>query len=214
MKRNHFLSLALLVIILAACSSSKQTAGVWVNKEKIEGKSYSNFFVIVMTADIEARVKLENDLAATITSRGHKAIKSYEVLPADLKDPKPPAVEDLIAKIKESDCDAVFLTSLLDKTEGVGYTAGGTQYTMQTDYSWGLTFYGYYTHYYSTITTSGYYSTDKTYIMQSNLFDRASQEKMFAIQSEIFNPSSLASFSRTYISTLMKQLSKAKLLKK
>jgi hypothetical protein len=159
-------------------------------------------------------VKLENDLAATITSRGHKAIKSYEVLPADLKDPKPPAVEDLIAKIKESDCDAVFLNSLLDKTEGVGYTAGGTQYTMQTDYSWGLTFYGYYTHYYSTITTSGYYSTDKTYIMQSNLFDRASQEKMFAIQSEIFNPSSLASFSRTYISTLMKQLGKAKLLKK
>jgi hypothetical protein len=60
MKRNHFLSLALLVIILASCASSKDTAGVWVNKEKIQGKSYSNFFVIVMTADIEARVKLEN----------------------------------------------------------------------------------------------------------------------------------------------------------
>ena len=49
-----------------------------------------------MTADIEARVKLENEIAATITSRGHKAIKSYEVLPADLKDPKPPAVDALI----------------------------------------------------------------------------------------------------------------------
>jgi len=187
---------------------------VWVNKEKIQGKSYSNFFVIVMTADIEARVKLENDIAATITSRGHKAIKSYEVLPADLKDPKPPAVEDLIAKIKASDCDAVFLTSLLDKNEDVGYTTGGTQYTMRTDYSWAGTFFGYYSHYYSTLTTSGYYSTDKTYIMQSNLFDKASQEKMFAVKSEIFNPSSLSSFSRTYISTLMKQLSKAKLLKK
>ena len=214
MKRNHFLSLALLVIILAACSSSKQTAGVWVNKEKIQGKSYSNFFVIVMTADIEARVKLENDIAATIISRGHKATKSYEVLPADLKDPKPPAVEDLIAKIKASDCDAVFLTSLLDKNEDVGYTEGGTQYTMQSDYSWAGSFFGYYTHYYSTLTTTGYYSTDKTYIMQSNLFDKASQEKMFAVQSEIFNPSSLSSFSRTYISTLMKQLGKAKLLKK
>ena len=167
-----------------------------------------------MTADIEARVRLENEIAATITSRGHKAIKSYEVLPADLKDPKPPAVDALIEKIKASDCDAVFLASLLDKNEDVGYTAGGTQYTMQTDYSWAGTFFGYYTHYYSTLTTTGYYSTDKTYIMQSNLFDKASQEKMFAVQSEIFNPSSLPSFSRTYVSTLMKQLSKAKLLKK
>jgi len=37
---------------------------------------------------------------------------------------------------------------------------------------------------------------------------------MVLLQSEIFNPSSLASGSRTYISTLMKQLDKAKLLKK
>jgi len=50
--------------------------------------------------------------------------------------------------------------------------------------------------------------------MQSNLFDKASQALMFSVQSEIFNPSSLASGSRTYISTLMKQLDKAKLLKK
>ena len=214
MKRNHILSLTVLVITLAACASSKETPGVWVNKEKIQGKSYSNFFVIVMTADIEARVRLENEIAATITSRGHKAIKSYEVLPADLKDPKPPAVDALIEKIKASDCDAVFLASLLDKNEDVGYTSGGTQYTMRSDYSWAGTFFGYYTHYYSTLTTTGYYSTDKTYIMQSNLFDKASQEKMFAVQSEIFNPSSLPSFSRTYVSTLMKQLSKAKLLKK
>jgi hypothetical protein len=214
MKRNHFLSLGLLVIIFAGCASSKETPGVWVNKEKIKGKSYSNFFVIVMTADIEARVKLENDIAATIISRGHKAIKSYEVLPADLKDPKPPAVDALIEKIKASDCDAVFLVSLLDKNEDVGYIEGGTQYTMRSDYSWAGSFFGYYTHYYSTLTSSGYYSTDKTYIMQSNLFDKASQEKMFAVKSEIFNPSSLASGSRTYISTLMKQLSKAKLLKK
>jgi len=214
MKRNHFLSLTVLVITLAACASSKETAGVWVNREKIQGKSYSNFFVIVMTADIEARVRLENEIAATIISRGHKAIKSYEVLPADLKDPKPPAVDALIEKIKASDCNAVFVVSLLDKNDEIRYNSGGTHYTMRTDYSWAGSFFGYYSHYYSTLSSPGYYSNNKTYFMQSNLFDKASQEKMFAVQSEIFNPSSLPSFSRTYVSTLMKQLSKAKLLKK
>src|SRR6187401_977982 len=154
MKRNHFLLLALLVIILAACASSKQTPGVWVNKEKMQGKSYSNFFVIVMTADIEARVRLENEIAAKIISRGHKATKSYEVLPADLKDPKPPAVDALIEKIKAGDCNAVFVASLLDKNDEIRYTSGGTYYTMRTDYSWAGSFFGYYSHYYSTISAS------------------------------------------------------------
>lgn len=214
MKRVGVLMAAIVTIFLAACSSTKESTGVWYDKEKIKGKSYDNFFVIVMTADIEARVRLENDIAATIVSRGHKAIKSYEVLPADLKDPKPPAVDALIEKIKASDCNAVFVTSLLDKSDAIRHTEGGTHYTMRTDYSWAGTFFGYYSHYYSTVTTPGYYSNDKTYFMQSNLFDKATQELMFSVQSEIFNPSSLASGSRTYISTLLKQLDKAKLLKK
>ncbi len=214
MKRVCVLFIITIAMIFAACSATKETAGVWVNKEKIQGKSYDNFFITVMTADIEARVKLENELAAIVTSRGHKAIKSYEVLPADLKDPKPPAVDDLIAKIKASDCDAVFVASLLDKNDDIRYIPGGTHYTMRSDYSWAGSFYGYYYHYYTTVSTPGYYSSDKTFFMQSNLFDKASQELMFSVQSEIFNPSSLASFSRTYTSTLMKQLGNAKLLKK
>ena len=214
MKRVCALSVIIVAVFFAACSSTKESTGVWVDKEKIKGKAYDNFFVIVMTADIEARVKLENDLADLITSRGHKAVKSYEVLPADLKDPKPPAVDDLIAKIKASDCDAVFVASLLDKNDDIRYSSGGTHYTMRTGYAWSGTFFGYYSHYYTTVSTPGYYSNDKTYFMQSNLFDKASQELMCSVQSEIFNPSSLPSFSRTYISTLMKQLDKAKLLKK
>lgn len=214
MKRVCVLSVIIVAVFFAACSSTKESTGVWVDKEKIKGKAYDNFFVIVMTADIEARVKLENDLADLITSRGHKAVKSYDVLPADLKDPKPPAVDDLIAKIKASDCDAVFVASLLDKNDDIRYSSGGTHYTMRTGYAWSGTFFGYYSHYYTTVSTPGYYSNDKTYFMQSNLFDKASQELMCSVQSEIFNPSSLPSFSRTYISTLMKQLDKAKLLKK
>ncbi len=214
MKRVCVLSIIIVAVFFAACSSTKESTGVWVDKEKIKGKAYDNFFVIVMTADIEARVKLENDLADLITSRGHKAVKSYEVLPADLKDPKPPAVDELIAKIKASDCDAVFVASLLDKNDDIRYSSGGTHYTMRTGYAWSGTFFGYYSHYYTTVSSPGYYSNDKTYFMQSNLFDKASQELMCSVQSEIFNPSSLPSFSRTYISTLMKQLDKAKLLKK
>jgi len=57
MKRAWIFPVIIIAVFFAACASSKETPGVWVNKEKIQGKSYSNFFVIVMTADIEARVK-------------------------------------------------------------------------------------------------------------------------------------------------------------
>ena len=126
MKRVCVFSLITIAVFFAACSSTKESTGVWVDKEKIKGKTYDNFFVVVMTADIEARVRLENDIAATITSRGHKAIKSYDVLPADLKDPKPPAVDALIEKIKATDCNAVFVVSLLDQNEEIRYTSGRT----------------------------------------------------------------------------------------
>ena len=48
----------LFVFLLQACSPYKESTGVWVNKEKIQGKSYSNIFIIVMTANLEARALL------------------------------------------------------------------------------------------------------------------------------------------------------------
>jgi len=50
--------------------------------------------------------------------------------------------------------------------------------------------------------------------MQSNLYDAASQEIMWSVQSEIFNPSSLDKFSRSYTQTLIKQLQDDGLAKK
>jgi hypothetical protein len=167
-----------------------------------------------MTADIQARVRLESDLANVVTSKGLKAVKSIDEMPVDSDNPKLPSKEEVISKVKASGCDAVFISSLLKKEERVNHTEGKTAYVPMTSYTPAGNYPGYYGGMYSTISTPSYYEHDKVYFMQSNLFDKASQEKMFAVKSEIFNPSSLASGSRTYISTLMKQLSKAKLLKK
>ena len=42
----------LFVCLLQACSPYKESTGVWVNKEKIQGKSYSNIFIIVINYQI------------------------------------------------------------------------------------------------------------------------------------------------------------------
>src|SRR4051812_48313384 len=120
--------LLVIIFVFAACTPPKETTGVWVNKEKIQGKSFNKLFIVVMTADPEARSTVENDLAAVATSRGHPVVKSIDVIPTDMKDPKMPTKDEVVAKVKESGCDGVLVATVLKKEEAVSFTPGTTAY--------------------------------------------------------------------------------------
>ena len=168
-----------------------------------------------MTANIQARVQVEKDLEALAVSRGLKATKSIDVMPPNLDDPKKvPTKEELVKKVKASGCDAVFIVALLNKDESVRYTPSTSAYTVTPFYTYTGSYYGYYSNWYSTAYTPSYYSQEKSYFMETNLYDVATEEIMWSAQSEVFNPSTLPNFSRSYIQTLMKQLEKENLLKK
>ena len=213
MKQNLFACL-IITFILQACSSPKETTGVWVNKEKIQGKSFNKLFIVVMTADPEARSTVEGDLVAIAKSRGHEAIKSIDLIPVVLSDPKLPTKDEVVAKVKESGCDAVFVGTILKKEEDVRYTPGTTAYSVAPYASYAGTYTGYYSYWYQSVSTPEYYDHEKTYFMQSNLYDVASEEVMWSVQSKVFSPGSIKKFSRAYTSTLIKQLEKEKLIKK
>jgi hypothetical protein len=216
MKNNHCLFiLSLIALLTLGCKSSKETSasstGVWVNKEKLKDKSFKSVFIVVMTADIQARLQLENDLAAVAAKRGYKFVKSSDVLPTDLKNPKLPEKDDVIAKVEASGCDAVFVASLLRKEEDVHYTPGQTTYSLQ-PYN---TYYpGYYSHWAPAVSEPDYFAHEKNFFMQSNLYDVASREVMWSVQSTVFSPDNLKGFSKSYTTTLVKQLEKAHAIKK
>ncbi|SEO95335.1 hypothetical protein SAMN05660816_03956 [Niastella yeongjuensis] len=208
------LSASLLTIFLATCKSPKESAGVWINKEKIKDKTYSNLFILVVTADIQARVKLEGDLSKIATARGLKNVKSVDVMPFDIQNPKKPTKEEVVSKIKESGCDGVFLASLLRKEDRVKHTEGTTAYAPMTNYTPAGNYYAYYSGAYTTVSTPSYFTNDKVYFMQSNLYDAATEEKMWSVDSEIFNPADINAFSKSYTKTLISQLQKARLIMK
>lgn len=215
MKRIHVLSIAIAgLIFLASCSSSKEPVGVWVNTEKIQGKSFSNIFIVVMTADIEARSVIENDLAAAAVAKGYKAVKSIDVLPPSLNDPKLPSKEDVINKVIENNCDAIFVAALLKKEDSLHYTPSKTKYAPNTHVASYGNFYGYYSNYSSALSTNAYYTVEKKYFIQSNLYDVATKEIMWSVQSKIFDPASLKDFSRIYTGSLILKLEKSTILQK
>ena len=214
MKSNLIIVALAVGSLIVACKSSKESGGVWVNSEKAKGKSFKKVMLVVVTADAQARLAIENDLAAAASQRKYNVVKSIDVAPANMKDPKPPTKDEIVEKVKETGCDAVFVASLLKKEEDVNYTQGGQTYAKSPYYSWNGSLTGYYTNWYPSVSTPSYYTHDQTYFMQSNLYDAASEEIMWTAKSKIFNPSSLTHFSKTYTSTLFKQLEKARLLKK
>ncbi len=220
MKRLLSLPFFAIAFMIAGCASSGSSSdsggstALWVNKEKAQGKTFKNIFIVVLTADIEARVKLENDLATLAVSKGYKALKSLDVMAFNLNDPKIPAKEEIVAKVKASGCDAVFVASLLRKDEEIRYIPGKTSYSITPYTNWSGNYFGYYSNYYESVSRRDYYNLEQSYFILSNLYDVASEEIMLSAQSDLFNPSNLADFSKRYIRGLMKQLEEEKLLKK
>jgi hypothetical protein len=215
MKINYpLLSIIIFAIVVEACSSAKESTGVWINKDKIQGKSFNKIFIVAMTADITARAKLENGLADAAISKGYNAVKSIDVMPPTLGGHETPSQEEIANKVKESGCDAVFVTSLLRSEEDVRYTPGSSAYSVMPYYSWAGRYSSYYRRWYPTVYSPAYYTNERTYFMQSNLYDAASQEIMWSVQSKVFAPSSLDGFSKEYTSGLIKQLENENLLKK
>lgn len=208
------LSLAIITTLLIASCATQKSTGVWLNEEKIAGKSFSKLFIVVMTGDVSARSTLETDLAEEAKEKGYDVIKSMDVLPPSLDKATVPTKEDIIAKVKQTNCDGVIVASLLKKEEDVRYIPGSTAYSIRPYYSWHGNLGGYYSNWHPTVSSPGYYEKDKLYFMQTNLYDVTSQEIMWSAQSKIFNPTSLKNFSNSYTGTLVKQLSAAGLLGK
>jgi hypothetical protein len=214
MKNFSVLTIVAFVITLVYSCSSSQLTGVWVNKEKMEQKSYKKIFVLAQTADIQARKAVEDALVAKAKDRGFELVSSISIMPPSLSNPEIPSKESVIEGVKSSGCDAAFIVTMLKKEENVRYTPGTTVYAPLPYYRWNSNMFNYYDYWRPSVSTPGYYSNNHSYFLQSNLYDAASQELMVSIQSELFNPESLQKFAKDYVNDVVSKLQKEGLLKK
>jgi hypothetical protein len=214
MKNFSVLTIVAFVITLVYSCSSSQLTGVWVNKEKMEQKSYKKIFVLAQTADIQARKAVEDALVAKAKDRGFELVSSISIMPPSLSNPEIPSKEAVIEGVKSSGCDAAFIVTMLKKEENVRYTPGTTVYAPLPYYRWNSNMFNYYDYWRPSVSTPGYYSNNHSYFLQSNLYDATSQELMVSIQSELFNPESLQKFAKDYVNDVVSKLQKEGLLKK
>lgn len=212
MKKNLIL-LLLTSFYLMSCDLSSQLSGVWVNKEKLPAEKYKKVYIIAQTNSMEVRQSIENALADMATKKGYATVKSIDVMPPTLSDTALPTREAIVNSVKASGCDAAFVVTLLKKEESVRYVPGATVYSPMPYYSWNGHFVRYYDYWRPTVAGPGYYANDRTYFLQSNLYDVATEELMLSVQSDLFNPPSLQSFTKSFVNDLVRKMQREGLLK-
>lgn len=202
----------LLAAILFGCGPSQKIVTSWINPEAHTKGPYKSIFVIVMAQQQGSNFDIEDRMANLLASRGTKSVRSTDVFPPKLSISENFTREQLAEAIKRTGCDAVFIVSAIDVLSVETYHPGTSYYPM--NYGYYGSYYGYYNHYYPQIYSPGYYSTDKTYYIESNFYDVNSDELLWSIQSEAYNPTSIDSWFKKYSYDLLNELKDEELISK
>lgn len=209
-----YLFISTIALLLISCSPSQEVLSSWVNKEALNGKKYKKVFVMALTQNQSSKTIVEYDLASSLKELGYESVKSIDALAGSFRESTQPSKEDVLAKIRESNCDLILTASLLDSKTETRYVPGtSAYYAPYPTYGYYGGFGNYYGYYAPAIYSPGYYTTDKTYYLEANLFDVDSEKILWSVQSASYNPGSIKEFSSSYCKLLVYQATDDGLLK-
>ena len=184
--RNHLGNLSLLLFIVLSftyCGSAQKITYSWKNPAYTSQQAFKKIFV------------------AALVKNPHV---SLDYFPPTFKDQEPGSRETMMEKIKSLQCDLIFTIALVEKQSEARYIPGNMG--MYGPFpAYGLRFRGYYSYWYPYMYDPGYYVTDKTYLMEGNLFETSTESLIWSVQTETLNPPSIEKFSKTLIDLMLKK---------
>ena len=196
--------LLILYIIMWGCGPTQKITGSWASPEATAKGPYNKVFVVVLSPNSTANYDIEAQMANTLISRGFKVLRSTDIFPPKFSITQDLTREQLTEAISKRGCDAVLMLSLLDSKEVESYNPG-TVYA-PVNYGYYGSYYGYYNHYYPEVYSPGYYSVDKTYYLETNLYDLKDDILLWSVQSEARNPKDINTWFKTYSNMLISHL--------
>jgi hypothetical protein len=200
------------VYTMSGCAPTQKVTGFWSDPESNSGGSYKKIFVIVISPNTQTNYYLESELRKTLISKGYKVVRFNDIFPPSLNVGKDITREQFTESIKMTGCDGVMTLALLDAQTVESYHPGTSYYP--SNYGYYGSYYGYYNFTYPQVYTPGYYSVDKTFFLETNAYDVASDKLLWSVQSEAKNPKSLEAGFVNYSKMLINFLKGKGLAKK
>jgi len=215
MKTIKIISAAVVLLVASSCGSAMKYT--WT-KEGFSGKHFEKILVIGASRNIQSRTVFENTVVNLLAKENITAQNSLNALPP-VQDISQISEERIITAVRDGNYDGVLVATLVDvNTQDVresGTTMYGPMYGGRGYYGRG---YGRYIYSgYNYMYTPDYYREQKTYVVETRLFDAKAQSIEKALvwsgQSNITDPGSFESGASSYAKTLVKSLLKSNLIK-
>lgn len=203
---NKAYALILVIGLFVSCSPSTRITGSWIDPQtKGKPRSGKSVFIATLSKNIEVRNVIEDALARAAEARGIPALKSTAYFTPDFYQ-QTTSAQTLLSKIKNTGAGSVLTVALIDQASDTRFVPGRTAYAPFATYSWYGGFYSYYNYWQRAFYEPGYYVTDKTYFLETNLYDLQSGKLVWSAQSESVNPGTVENFARVYPEILIKRM--------
>lgn len=200
---------ALLLALLTGCSPSTQIVKTWTDPS-LNGatvQTYNKVLVIAQLKDDSSRRIAEDKLVAS-SPRGN-FVASYSYLKPDQKDQNL-----LVSDLLKDGIEAIILMRLTDISKTTDFVQGTAYYGgwgYGGGYYGGYRGYGYGGGYYA---TPGYYEENKTYYVETSIFDVKTNKMLWSGTTSTLNPTKANDALDDIILALKTELNNKGLIKK
>ncbi len=184
------------ILLFAACSPKARLTSSWVDPA-LNGYSANDVLVIGVSKD-ETRLKLyENVFVDEFAKHNVRAMASYKVSSTVLE----PDRESVEAAVKKSGASAVLVTHVVDRKSETLTLPGTVHYRP-------VNFYGYYGRAYTRVHMPPTDVTSTVVLLESNLYDVATNSLVWTAQSEAVDPELLRTDFERLVDLLMTDMQK------
>jgi hypothetical protein len=204
------ISIALLAIalIVNACGTTTSITSSW-RKPNATANGYRNIFIAAMSSNIPAKQAVESGLQAQLQQRGLTVTKSMDVFPPNFSTQTGQQKELVLSRIQSTNADGILTIALLKReTENRYVRTGGAIWNPGLRYGYYNRFWNYYNNWYPYLNAPGYYDESQVYYLETNLYNAKTEELIWAAQSETYDPSSIDSFLKGYVKSILEQMQK------
>jgi hypothetical protein len=200
--------LALLLVLVTGCSSSKITSS-WRTPDAVQTPLNKIMVVgLIREADRTMKEQLEEHMIDDLKALGYNAVSAY-------KEYGPKAFENMdekavLEKLKNSNVDAVITIVLLSKQRERLYRPAAI---IQSPYAVHYNrFWGYYSTLSDRIYSPGYYETSTKYFWESNMYCLCDKALLYSSQTQSFDPLSSGTLGHEYGKKIVNDMLKKKII--
>lgn len=198
-------------MMAVSCTPTSKITSTW-KAENVQHTDYKKILVLglVNIPDRTIREKMEEHLVENLKGLGYNAVCACEEFNPKAFDNM--TEEAAINKLTNSGIDAVLTIVLLDKQKERKYVPGNIYYSPYGYYY--NRFWGYRGTIYHRIHEPGYYVSNTNYFWESNLYDMATQQLVYSVQTQSFNPDNADALGSEYGKLIVNNMVKNNIFQK